>query len=144
VSWTHPRVAGIVTADAAAGRLYAVTDGEGDLIATFAVCAEPDDYFATIAWSERDAPARYLHRLAVSPALHNYGIGAWVLGRAEAIAAAQGARYLRLDALEKDDRVLQFYGRHGYIHRGTVWVDSGIDEPPRISLACFERAIGEA
>lgn len=139
----HPRVAGIVAADAAAGRLYAVTDADGALIATFAVCAEPDDYFATIAWCERDAPARYLHRLAVSPALHNNGIGAWVLGRAEAIAATQGARYLRLDALEMDHRVLQFYGRHGYIHRGTVWVDSGIDAPSTIPLACFERAVGE-
>jgi GNAT superfamily N-acetyltransferase len=144
VSWTHPRVAANVAADAAAGRLYAVTDAGGALVATFAVCDEPDDYFAAITWAESDAPARYLHRFAVAPALHNNGLGSWLLGRAEAIAATEGARYLRLDALENDHRVLRFYGRHGYTYRGTVWVSSGIDEPPTIPLACFERAIGEA
>jgi GNAT superfamily N-acetyltransferase len=121
--------------------LYVVRDARGSLVATFAVCDEPDDYFAAIAWAEPNAPARYLHRLAVSPTHHGAGIGTWSLHQAEAIAAAQGARYLRLDALQKDARVLQFYGRLGYTDRGVVLVDSDEAAQPKIPLACLERAL---
>jgi GNAT superfamily N-acetyltransferase len=140
ISWTHPRVAALVASDAAAGRLYAVKGGAA-LLATFAICKEPDDYFATVVWEEPDAPARYLHRLAVDPALHGGGVGSWALHQAESIAAGEGARYLRLDALHKDERVVRFYGRLGYAGRGVVWVDSDERAQPKIPLACLERAI---
>jgi predicted alpha/beta hydrolase family esterase/GNAT superfamily N-acetyltransferase len=143
VSWNHPRVAGLVASDAAAGHLYAVTDAAGALVATFAVCDTPDDYFGGVAWAEPDAPARYLHRLAVSPSLHGGGLGSWSLKHAERIAARDGARYLRLDALQKVDRVLRFYARMGYAERGVVWVESDESAQPKIPLACFERALPE-
>jgi uncharacterized protein len=141
VSWTHPRVAGLVASDAEAGQLYAITDAGGALVATFAVCETPDDYFAGVPWAEPDAPARYLHRLAVSPALHGGGLGSWCVKHAERIAAAAGARYLRLDALHKVDRVLRFYARMGYTQRAVVWVGSGDSAQPTVPLACFERAL---
>ena len=141
VSWHHPRVARVVASDAAAGRLYTVTDATGALIATFAVCDEADPYFAGVPWEAPEAPARYLHRLAVSPALQGGGIGAWCLERAEQIAAAEGARYLRLDALQKVERALRFYLREGYTHRAVVWVESGEPAQPLVPLACFERPV---
>jgi GNAT superfamily N-acetyltransferase len=133
-------VPGVVAADAAAGRLYG---GEDDtaIVATFAVCDEPDDYFATVAWAEPHAPARYLHRLAVTPAVHGQGLGSWCLAQSEAIAAGQGARYLRLDSLQKDERAMRFYRRHGYSERGVVLVASDEPAQPLIPLACFERAL---
>jgi predicted alpha/beta hydrolase family esterase/GNAT superfamily N-acetyltransferase len=144
VSWTHPRVAGLVAADAAAGHLYVVTDSAGALVATFGVCDTPDDYFAGVEWAEPDAPARYLHRLAVTPRLHGGGLGSWCVRRAEGIAAAAGARYLRLDALQKVDRVLRFYSRLGYAERAVVWVESDERAQPLVPLACFERALTAA
>jgi ribosomal protein S18 acetylase RimI-like enzyme len=139
-------VVGVVAADAAAGRLYVVeamqpTAGGTAIFATFAVCDEPDDYFATVAWAEPHAPARYLHRLAVAPAFHGQGLGSWSLAQAEAIARAQGAGYLRLDSLSKDERAMGFYRRHGYCERGVVWVASDEPAQPEIPLACFERAL---
>ena len=133
-------VAAVVAADAAAGRLYAVEDGTA-IIATFAVCDEPDDYFGTVAWAEPHAPARYLHRIAVVPAIHGQGLGSWTLAQAEAIAASQGAGYLRLDCLLKDERAMRFYRRHGYCERGVVRVASDEPAQPLIPLACFERAL---
>jgi predicted alpha/beta hydrolase family esterase/GNAT superfamily N-acetyltransferase len=141
VGWTHPRGAGLVAADAAAGQLFVVRDGANALVATFAVCDTEDDYYDGVAWAEPDAPARYLHRLAVTPALHGGGLGSWCVRRAEGMAVTEGARYLRLDALQKVERVLRFYRRLGYDERGVVWVESGDSAQPRVPLACFERAL---
>jgi GNAT superfamily N-acetyltransferase len=149
VSWRHPRVERVVADDAAEGRLY-VVEGDGKLpvasdgklaVATFAICDQPDDYFSAIAWAEPHAPARYLHRIAVVAERHGQGLGSWSLAQAEALAAMQGAEYLRLDTLQKDEPAMRFYRRHRYSERGVVHVPSDDPAQPLIPLACFERAV---
>lgn len=143
ISWRHPRVAAVVREDAEAGRLYGVWDGEA-LIATFAICEVPDDYFADIAWAEPAAGARYLHRIAVTPARQGSGLGTFCLRAAERYSAAAGATYLRLDTLAEDTRVVRFYRQHGYIERGVAWPESGEPAKPRIPLTCFEKRVAPA
>jgi GNAT superfamily N-acetyltransferase len=140
VSWADPRVGAVVHADAAAGRLYAVRAGS-TLLATFAVCHEADSYFIDARWAERDAPASYLHRLAVADGHRGSGLGTWCVGEAERIATALGSAYLRLDALRDHARVLAFYTRLHYADCGVVSVESGVPERPLVELVCFEKRL---
>jgi GNAT superfamily N-acetyltransferase len=140
VSWAHPRVAAVVHADAAAGRLYVVRTGP-TLVATFAVCDEADPYFVDVRWAERDAPASYLHRLAVADGHRGNGLGAWCVGEAERIASDMGSAYLRLDALRDHARGLAFYARLHYADCGVVGVQSGLPERPVVELVCFEKRL---
>lgn len=140
VSWAHPRVAAVVHADAAAGRLYAVRAGP-TLVATFAVCDEADPYFVDARWAERGAPASYLHRLAVADGHRGSGLGTWCVEEAERLATAMGSAYLRLDALRDHPRVLAFYARLHYADCGVVGVESGLTERPVVELVCFEKRL---
>jgi diamine N-acetyltransferase len=143
LSWARPGMPALVRGDADAGRLYGGWE-DGELVATFAICTDPDDYFADVTWGEPGAVARYLHRLAVLPSRHGAGIGAICLDAAERRTAAAGATYLRLDMLAENKGVYQFYERRGYAYRGTVWPASGEPAKPRIPLACFEKRVAPA
>jgi ribosomal protein S18 acetylase RimI-like enzyme len=140
LSWARPGMPAVVRRDAEDGRLYGAWK-DGVLVATFALCEEPDDYFADVAWCDPSAPARYLHRLAVLPSHHGSGIGAICLAEAERRSAAVGATYLRLDMLAENARVRRFYEGRSYQYRGTVWPESGEPAKPRVPLACFEKAV---
>jgi diamine N-acetyltransferase len=140
LSWARPGMPAVLRADAEAGRLYGGWE-DGVLVATFALCVDPDDYFADVTWCEPGAVARYLHRLAVLPSRHGAGIGAICLDEAERRSAAAGATYLRLDMLAENAGVRHFYERRGYQYRGTVWPESGEPAKPRIPLACFEKPV---
>jgi diamine N-acetyltransferase len=143
LSWARPGMLAVLRGDADAGRLYGAW-ADGELVATFAICVDPDDYFADVTWCEPDAPARYLHRLAVLPSRHGAGIGAICLDEAERRTAAAGATYLRLDMLAENAGVRRFYERRGYQYRGTVWPESGEPAKPRVPLACFEKRVAPA
>ncbi len=143
--WRDPRVAGIVAADAAAGRLYVIRDGAGGvLVATFALCDEIDDYLLPIAWAEPGAPAAYLHRLAVEPTRQSGGIGSWCVRTVERIAGERAAAYLRLDTVRDEPRVRRFYARLGYEERGVVWRATGEATSPLVALVGLERRIAPA
>jgi ribosomal protein S18 acetylase RimI-like enzyme len=141
VSWNHPRAEALVHADAAAGRLYAVREGAA-LAATFAIVEKASDRFVGVQWTEPDARAVYLHRLAVAAPLQSAGLGKWCVAQAERIAANGGSTYLRLDALPAEARVITFYRRLGYADRGTIHVESGDPRQPLVDLVCFEKRLG--
>jgi GNAT superfamily N-acetyltransferase len=143
VGWTHPRIRGTVRDDAAAGRLYVVRDGSS-LAATFALCDEPDAYYAAARWEDPAGTAVYLHRLAVAQDRQHTGIGTWCVRQAERLATTAGAAFLRLDALLHHAGVLEFYRRLGYTERGIAHVPSGEPRFPVVDLVCFEKRLGPA
>ena len=65
-----------------------------------------------------------LGRMAVEPALRGRGIGADLLAAAERLAAARGARTVRLHA---QTRALSLYERAGYEPRGRTFLEEGIE-----------------
>jgi GNAT superfamily N-acetyltransferase len=143
VSWDHPRAAGLVHADAAAGRLYLVREGP-TLAATFAIVDEASPRFKSVQWAQPDARAVYLHRLAVAAPLQGAGLGKWCVAQAERIAVLAGSTYLRLDALPAEVRAVTFYQRLGYADRGIIRVESGDPRQPLVDLVCFEKRLDAA
>jgi predicted alpha/beta hydrolase family esterase/GNAT superfamily N-acetyltransferase len=141
LDWRHPRIPDVVASNALAGELYVATAEDGVIAATFAVCGEADDYFASIVWADPGAPARYLHRLATAPARQGSGIGSVCVARAEEIAAAAGTRYLRLDTFKARPRLLAFYVGRGYVERGVADAPTGDPAQPIVPLACFEKPV---
>jgi ribosomal protein S18 acetylase RimI-like enzyme len=138
--WILPSVAQLVEADAEAGRLY-IAEEAGQVLATFAVCDQADDYFTPVQWDEPAAPALYLHRLAVRPAFQASGVGSACLRYAESVTASRGARYLRLDTLARDPRARGFYRRAGYTERGTVRTDNPLPGRSGTDLVCLEKRL---
>lgn len=138
--WVLPSVARLVEADATAGRLF-VAEEAAQVLATFAVCDQPDDYFAPVQWEDHSAPALYLHRVAVRPAFHASGVGSACLRYAESLSAARGARYLRLDTLARDPRARGFYRRAGYVERGMVRVENPLPGRLGTDLVCLEKRV---
>jgi predicted alpha/beta hydrolase family esterase/GNAT superfamily N-acetyltransferase len=141
VDWLHPRLAGVVAADADAGELYVAMAEDGVIAATFAVCREADAYYAGIVWADPAAPARYLHRLATPPRRQGSGIGSYCVARGEDLAHEAGARYLRLDTLQAHPRVVAFYLGRGYVECGVANAPSGDTAQPFVPLVCFEKPL---
>jgi ribosomal protein S18 acetylase RimI-like enzyme len=85
-------------------------------------------------WADVDAPAAYLNRLAVAPALQGHGIGAACLDAVATRARGLGARAVRCDVLAANAPLRRFYERYGYRLRGTR-SHSGW------TFACYERTL---
>ena len=98
--------------------VWTVWDG-GRLVATFTIAREPPvAYDAKVTWSDVHAPALWVNRLAVEPARQGHGLGDWCTAEIERRAVADGCRFVRLDALSSNARLLAFYHRRGYVERG--------------------------
>lgn len=95
-----------------AGRLYAWKDADGGIVgAVVLLCADE-------CWA--DAPAEdacYVHNLVTDPAVH--GAGRALLAAAEAAAAAQGKRRMRLDCAVDNAFLNRYYAAVGYTPAGT-------------------------
>ncbi|HEY7029212.1 MAG TPA: GNAT family N-acetyltransferase [Gemmatimonadales bacterium] len=138
--WLLPSIPGTIAADAAAARLFVVTE-DREIIGTFALCDIPDDYFAPIQWEEPEGPAVYLHRFAISQNLQSKGIGAWCLSQMEALVRRRGRRWIRLDATLVDPRVRAFYAKAGFRERGVTHIPVPLPQHPAIAVMCYEKRL---
>src|SRR5215210_3899880 len=68
--------------------------------------------------TRRDSSAARLYSLAVDPGFARTGIGAVLLGAAEAAARARGANALRLEVRGDNAGAIRFYEKRGYGARG--------------------------
>lgn len=107
--WVEPAVL--------AGDTWLAVDG-GHVLATVTLDRADE------LWADRPAPAAYLHRLAVRRAAA--GLGARILDWAAATAASEGHRFLRLDCVESNRRLRDYYEAAGFRHRG----DAPVTGPP--------------
>jgi GNAT superfamily N-acetyltransferase len=138
--WLLPSIPGTLAADAAAARLFVVTEG-GEIIGTFALCDIPDDYYAPIQWEDPAVSAVYLHRFAISPKLQSKGIGARCLSYMEDLVKRRGRQWLRLDATLADPRSRAFYERAGYQARGITHIPVPLPDHPAVEVMCYEKRL---
>ncbi|CAM5467543.1 putative N-acetyltransferase YesJ [Streptomyces pilosus] len=103
-------------------------------IATIQVDGFADPEF----WTPDDDPdtALYVHRMAVSRKAAGGGVGARLLDWAADLAAAQGKRWLRLDAWKDNEGLHRYYEDAGFTLLRVV------DLPHRRSGALFQRPSG--
>jgi ribosomal protein S18 acetylase RimI-like enzyme len=123
-NWVKPYPRSRIEADIAEGALFVVRaigaeHDVGRLVATFALRATPVRQYDPAPWTDPDAPARYLNRLAVDPQQERRGIGRWCLARIAELSAAEGAVAVRCDVLAANERLCRFYEGAGYVARGT-------------------------
>jgi GNAT superfamily N-acetyltransferase len=131
--WDPPYPLRLLRRDAAERAVYAVKDSEF-LIGTFTVGRTPLNPYPPHAWSEPEAPALYLNRLAVWPGLQGHGIGRSCLTLVEQIARQLGCEAMRLDAYAGHSALLAFYEHAGYVRRLLV---------EEHGFVCFEKRLTE-
>jgi ribosomal protein S18 acetylase RimI-like enzyme len=107
---------------------------DGAPIATYTLATSAVRPYAPAPWTDVDAHAVYLNRLAVAPALQGQGIGAECLEAVATRARLLGARAVRCDVLAANAPLRDFYERHGYRLRGTR-------SPSGWAFACYERVL---
>jgi GNAT superfamily N-acetyltransferase len=134
--WLPPYPFELMRQSAHQQRVFAV-EQEGNVVATFSLDTQEPSFYPQHIWEDPEAPALYLHRLAVHPFLQGQGIGTWCLERIEALTQEEGYRALRFDAYAGHLQLIDFYQKAGYQLRLTVSVQTprrGVKE-----IACFEK-----
>jgi GNAT superfamily N-acetyltransferase len=99
---------------------------DGQPVGTFSLLwADP------VIWGDcpDGADAGYVHQLAVPRAAAGRGIGDRLLAAADALVAARGRRWLRLDCVAHNRGLRRYYAERGFMHCGDV------AELPRMSPA---------
>ena len=110
--WTEPFAPTWIENQIALGQ-YFVAYYNGELAATFRLMWADPDY-----WGEDDAPALYLHTLAVNSTFSGKGVGAQILGWAENYARQHDKPLLRLDTTADNPFLVSFYEKAGFSHMG--------------------------
>lgn len=116
-NWLSPITAEQFVDDIGTREVYVVSD-RGLAVGTFTLGATARRPYSPEPWLDPGAPALYLSRLAVEPALQGGGIGGWCLEQIERLARERGARAVRCDVLTANTRLRRLYERFGYEPRG--------------------------
>ncbi len=88
-----------------------------DLIGTFTLY-ESQSPWDIHTWGKREDEAVYLHRLAVKRSEIGNGIGGELVAWIEKFLSEKGKRMLRLDCVESNEKLNQFYEKQGFIKQG--------------------------
>jgi len=100
------------------GNFYVATQ-DGHLAAVMEVSYKPE-----AIWRFDDTPAIYIHKLAVSQTFQHLGVGAMMLSEAERMAKQQGNALIRLDCVQVNPFLKQFYLSQSFIPVGQA-IDDG-------------------
>lgn len=117
--WALPFPAEHIAQSIAAGEVYVLREAaDAEPAATITLDREADPLLWTE--TERAEPALYVHKLTVDRQHAGHGLGARLLDCAGGKAAAQGARWLRLDAWSTNPALHRYYELQGFQHVRTV------------------------
>lgn len=99
------------------GETWMVRDGDST-VATITINRDANP----LLWheAERAEPARYAHKMTVRRSHSGSGLGGRLLDWAGSRAAAEGAKWLRLDAWTSNTALHAYYLRQGFEHVRTV------------------------
>lgn len=100
-----------------AGETWMVRDGV-ETVGTITI----NDFANPLLWTEAECaqPARYVHKMTVRRSHAGTGLGARMLDWSGDRAAAEGARWLRLDAWTTNEKLHAYYRRQGFEHVRSV------------------------
>lgn len=112
----------LVKEDIKLGDSYVVTDGNGRIVATFALMKRPDPHYANIydgpGWVESPVPYMTLHRVATDGSVR--GMMPMIFGW-----AATCCDHLRIDTHADNATMLRQIEHAGFSFRGIVTMDDG-------------------
>ena len=99
------------------GETWMVRDGDAT-VATITV----NSFANPLLWTPEECaePARYVHKMSVRRSHAGTGLGGRLLDWAGDRAAADGAKWLRLDAWTTNKELQAYYQRQGFQHVRTV------------------------
>jgi ribosomal protein S18 acetylase RimI-like enzyme len=132
-NWRAPYPLERLRADARERAVYAVEE-QGTMVATFTLGDRPVHPYDEAIWQRPGEPAVYVNRLAVLPAEQGRGLGRWCMRWIMGKAAKAGRLAVRLDVLEANTRLREFYRALGFAERGRR-------EHSGYAFVCMERLI---
>lgn len=89
-----------------------------------------------ITWELKDKNPAVIHRLAVNPLYQRHGIARSMMAFAEALAAENCHRSIRLDTYSINHFALRLYDRLGYRRAGTIYFSYRT-----VPFICFEKVV---
>jgi ribosomal protein S18 acetylase RimI-like enzyme len=93
-------------------RLYVLVENN-EIASAFSIC-NTNAGAEHVAWENNQAKAVYLDRFGVNVNFSRKGIGSLMLAKAIALAREQGAAYLRLFVVDKNEPAIYLYRKNGF------------------------------
>ena len=118
----------VIAADIRAGRSFVARDDDGSLAAVFTVIFDGEPAYDKIfggAWASGEESYLAVHRIAVSGEKLRRGVASSAMGFVEQMAKEMGRRSVRIDTHEGNIPMRTMLERNGYIHCGSIYLDSG-------------------
>lgn len=129
----------MITEDMARGQGRVVTDDDGAIIGTFALIYTGEPTYDAIyggGWGAADKASDgsvayiAIHRVAISVARRGKGVSSAIISYAEEFARILGKTSLRIDTHEGNVVMRRMLTKHGFVHRGTIYLKNG---DPRVA-----------
>ena len=118
----------IIEEDIQLGRSYVIKDGDGSICGVFAVIDDGEPVYDHIfdgAWRTEGDNYLAVHRVAVSPQKLRCGVAGTIMKSAEQMAVQMGRLSVRIDTHEGNIPMRTMLERNGYVHCGSVLLQSG-------------------
>ena len=124
----------MITEDMARGQGRVVTDDDGAIIGTFALIYTGEPTYDAIyggGWGAADKASDgsvayiAIHRVAISVARRGKGVSSAIISYAEEFARILGKTSLRIDTHEGNVVMRRMLTKHGFVHRGTIYLKTG-------------------
>ena len=113
--WVPPITLADLRAAAAEREVWEIISVQGELVgAVITGPTSPAPYVQPAMFADPAAPALYISKLAVRPALQGGGLGRATLAALEVLARERGLAALRLDALRAVPNLPRLYAGAGY------------------------------
>ncbi len=103
----------LVKGEIAENRQWKITE-DGKILAVFATTfSDPD------IWEEKNSdPSVYIHRIATDPEVRGKNLVAKIVAWAKSHAAENGKRYVRLDTVGENKKLIDHYCKNGFTFLG--------------------------
>ena len=128
------------------GTTHVVEDGQGRLIAVFAVSFSPDKNYARGiegAWLTdtlaEPQPYAELHWVSVDEPARRRGVGMFILDKADRIARAGGRASIRADVYPENAPMQRLLEKHGYARCGQIAIKDVLGREKR--RVAYERLL---
>nr|WP_279672371.1 GNAT family N-acetyltransferase [Flexivirga meconopsidis] len=121
-----------IRAQVAAGEWFVLTGADDTIVATVRYLHRDDD-----VWPGDETPAAYLHGLMVDRSHAGTDVGGELLRWAERRAADEGRDHLRLDCVEANHALRNYYASQGFREVGR----RAFEDPKWRPVALFEKPL---
>ncbi len=124
---------------------YVVQSQAGEDVAVFSLTFDPErqyraSHLISGAWLTEGTPYAVLHWVTVVASARRRGVGSFILGEAERMARAGGAKSICGDTFPENYPMRQAALQHGFVECGVLRVGAPVVEPDRQRIA-FEKAL---